>query len=118
MVHTANNSAAGMSADRDGLIEQQYASKANLRPIFDKLVEILSGFGDDVQFVPMKAYVSVRRNKQFACLQPTTKTRFDVGIKFKGVESSERLIQGGFNGMVSHLVKVTDLDQVDDELSA
>jgi len=42
VVHTANNSAAGMSADRDGLIEQQYASKANLRPIYDKLVPQLA----------------------------------------------------------------------------
>jgi len=119
IVHTVNNSAAVTSDDRDSLIEQQYAgAKAPMRPIYDKLVEILSGFGDDVQFVPMKAYVSVRRNKQFACLQPTTKTRFDVGIKFKGVEATERLSEGGFNGMVSHLVKVSDIEQVDAELIA
>ena len=93
-------------------------AKAVLRPIYDQLVATINGFGDDVELVPMKAYVSVRRNKQFACLQPTTKTRFDVGLKLKGVPPTERLTEGGFNGMVSHLVKVTDLTQIDDELIA
>ena len=117
VVHTLRGSAAAMSDDRDAFVEQQYAgAKEALRPIYERLVDILGGMGDDVQFVPMKAYVSVRRNKQFACIQPTTKTRVDVGIKLKGVSPTERLTEGGFNGMVSHLVKVTGLDQVDDEL--
>lgn len=119
VTHTANSSAASMSDDRDALIDAQYAgAKAALRPIYDRLVEIIKGFGDDVEFVPMKAYVSARRNKQFACLQPSTKTRFDVGIKLKGVAPTERLTEGGFNGMVSHLVKVNDLAEIDDELIA
>ncbi|MBN8637633.1 MAG: DUF4287 domain-containing protein [Anaerolineae bacterium] len=119
VVHTANSSAAATTDDRDSLIEAQYAGgKAALRPIYDQLADIIRGFGDDVEFVPMKAYVSVRRNKQFACLQPATKSRFDVGLKLKGVQPTERLTEGGFNGMVSHLVKLTDSAQIDDELIA
>jgi predicted transport protein len=118
VVHTLRGSAADMVDDRDALVEAHYAKgKEHLRPIYDKLVEIISGFGDDIELVPMKAYVSVRRNKQFACIQPTTKTRMDVGIKMKkGYEPTERLLEGGFNGMVSHLVKVSDIAEVDDEL--
>ena len=119
IVHTANSSAAQTTDDRDALVEAQYAGgKAALRPIYERLAEIIRGFGADVEFVPMKAYVSVRRTKQFACLQPTTKTRFDVGLKLKGVPPTERLTAGGFNGMVSHLVKVNDIAEIDDELIA
>lgn len=117
IVHNLRGSAAALSDDRDALIQQQYAKgKEHLRPIYDRLIEILSGFGGDVEFMPMKAYVSVRRSKQIACIQPTTRTRVDVGIKLKGVEPTERLTAGGFNGMVTHLVKVEAVDQVDDEL--
>lgn len=119
IVHTLKSSAAPMVDDRDALVEAQYAKgKEHLRPIYDKLAAIISGFGDDVVFVPMKAYVSVKRNKQFACIQPTTKTRMDVGIKMKkGYAATERLTAGGFNGMVSHLVKVSDISEIDDELT-
>lgn len=120
IAHTLKQSAAVTmeSDDRAGLIDQQYAKgKEHLRPIYDKLVEVISGFGSDIEFVPMKAYVSVRRNKQIACIGPATKTRFEVGIKLpKGHGTTERLTEGGFNGMVSHLVKVTDANEIDAEL--
>ena len=64
-----------------------------------------------------KTYVSLRRNKQFAILQPSTKTRFDVGINLKGTEATDRLEpSGSFNGMVSHRVRLHSLDEVDAEL--
>lgn len=120
VAHSLKQSAAVTmeSDDRAGLVDQQYAKgKEHLRPIYDKLVEVISGFGGDIEFVPMKAYVSVRRNKQIACIGPATKTRFEVGIKLpKGHESTERLTEGGYNGMVSHLVKVTDASEIDPEL--
>ena len=119
IAHSLKQSAASMSDDRDTLIEQQYGgAKAALRPIYDRLMEIILAFGDDIQVVPMKAYVSLRRSKQFACLQPATKTRMDVGIKLKGAAPTERLKEGGFNGMVSHHVEIFDLAEVDDELIA
>ncbi|MBK8024211.1 MAG: DUF4287 domain-containing protein [Chloroflexi bacterium] len=120
IVHTANQSAAETSDDRGALVDAQYTKgKEHLRPIYDRLVEVIDGFGADVEFVPMKAYVSVRRSKQFACIGPATKSRFEVGIKLpKGTPATERLTEGGFNGMVSHLVKVTDIAELDDELFA
>jgi hypothetical protein len=67
----------------------------------------------------MKAYVSLKRKKQFALIQPSTATRLDVGIKLKGVEPSGRLeASGKFNEMVSHRVKVASADEVDAELIA
>jgi len=102
----------------DDLIAAQYAgAKAPLRPIYDALVEAIKGFGDDVELAPKKAYVSLRRNKQFGCIQPSTATRVDVGINLKGVAPAGRLeASGSFNAMVSHRVRVTDLSEVDKEL--
>ena len=61
--------------------------------------------------------MSVRRSKQFALLQPSTATRFDVGIVLKGVAPAGRLeASGSFNAMVTHRVRVETIDQVDREL--
>ena len=73
--------------------------------------------GDDVGIAPKKAYVSLRRNKQFAIIQPSTKSRIDVGINLKGVEPEGRLEKSGsFNAMVSHRVRITSPKEVDAEL--
>ena len=54
------------------------------------------------------AYVSLRRNKQFGLIQPSTKTRVDVGINLKGAKPSGRLeASGSFNSMVSHRVRLS-----------
>src|SRR5262245_29724996 len=40
-------------------------AKAGLQPIYDELIEILNGLGDDVEQSPKKTYISLRRKKQF-----------------------------------------------------
>ncbi len=61
--------------------------------------------------------MSLRRSKQFAILQPSTKTRFDVGINLKGTDPTKRLEpSGSFNGMVTHRVRVHSVEEVDAEL--
>lgn len=104
----------------DDLVTRQYAGpKAGLRPIYNALLAAVGGFGNDIEIAPKKAYVSLRRTKQFALVQPSTRTRVDVGLNLKGVEATERLeVSGSFNAMCSHRVRVTDRDQVDDELIA
>lgn len=101
------------------LVEAQYSGgKAGLRPIYDRIMEIATALGSDMEIAPKKAYVSLRRNKQFAIVQPSTKTRVDVGLNLKGVDPTDRLeASGSFNSMVSHRVRVTDLEQVDQELA-
>ncbi len=104
--------------DSVDLVASQYAgAKSALRPIYERIIAIAQGFGTDVEISPKKAYVSLRRNKQFALVQPSTKTRIDVGINLKGFEPTERLeASGSFNAMVSHRVRITKLDQVDGQL--
>jgi hypothetical protein len=111
-------SADAPPAGSDGLVDAQYAgAKAGLKPIHDALVKAAQGFGPDVEFSPKKAYVSLRRSKQFGLIQPSTSTRVDVGLILKGVEPSGRLeASGSFNAMFTHRVKLGSLAEVDAEL--
>lgn len=105
------------AASGDDLVAAQYASKPELKPIYDKLIKALAGFGKDVEVAPKKAYVSLRRNKQFALIQPSTKTRLDVGVNLKGNDATERLeVSGSFNAMVSHRIRLSEAGEVDKEL--
>jgi hypothetical protein len=108
---------AGSMSD-DELIAAQYSgAKAQLKPIYDELIEVVQSFGDDVEIAPKKAYVSLRRKKQFACFHPSTATRMDVGIKLKNTAPTDRLeLSGSFNAMVSHRVRVTKKSEINKEL--
>ncbi|MEK6675027.1 MAG: DUF4287 domain-containing protein [Planctomycetota bacterium] len=107
------------SASGDDLVAAQYAGpKADLRPIYEALIGAITQFGADVEVSPKKAYVSLRRSKQFGLIQPTTATRVDVGINLKGVPPTDRLeASGSFNAMVSHRVRVSSVNEVDKELA-
>lgn len=110
--------AEGAEPKTDDLVRNQYSGpKGDLKPIYDALVKAVSSFGGDVEISPKKAYVSLRRNKQFGLIQPSTKTRVDVGINLEGVEPTDRLeSSGSFNAMVSHRVRLSDASQVDADL--
>ncbi len=108
---------AGSQSDSDLVGTQYSGDKAVLQPIYDAIISAVSKFGKDVEIAPKKAYVSLRRNKQFAIVQPSTKTRVDVGINLEGAKASGRLEKSGsFNAMVSHRVRVTKKSEVDAEL--
>jgi hypothetical protein len=80
-------------------------------------MDAVAKFGGDVEVAPKKAYVSLRRSKQFAIIQPSTKTRVDVGINLKGVAAGPRLeASGSFNAMVGHRVRLSARGEVDQEL--
>jgi len=102
----------------EDLVATQYAGKkAALRPLYDKLAAAVAKFGKDVELSPKKTYVSLRRSKQFAIVQPSTTDRLDVGINLKGMAPRGRLeASGSFNAMVSHRVRVTGAKDIDDEL--
>lgn len=102
----------------EDLVAAQYAGKkAGLRPPYDKLAAAVAKFGADVELSPKKTYVSLRRSKQFALVQPSTADRLDVGINLKGVPAKGRLeASGSFNAMVSHRVRVASEKDVDAEL--
>ncbi len=99
------------------LVGEQYTGKKeHLRPIYDAIIASVDGFGDDVEVSPKKAYVSLRRSKQFATVGPATNAAVEVGLNLKGQDLKERLVAG--RGMVTHRVRLGAPDEVDDELVA
>ncbi|MEN0653143.1 MULTISPECIES: DUF5655 domain-containing protein [Hyphobacterium] len=117
VAHRALASSADM-ADAADLVAAQYSGKkAELKPLYDRLIAIVSGFGGDVELAPKKAYVSVRRKKQFAIVQPSTATRLDVGINLGDAAPAGRLeASGSFNAMVSHRVRVERAEDLEGDL--
>ena len=102
----------------EDLVAAQYADeKASLRPIYDAVIAAVSRFGKDVEISPKKANVSLRRNKQFAIIQPSTKTRVDVGLNLGTTKPAGRLeASGPFSAMVTHRVRLESKGEVDEEL--
>jgi len=97
------------------LIAAQYQKKPQLKPIYDKLIEQVQSFGSDVEIAPKKSYVSLRRAKQFGIIQPSTKTRMDIGLNLTpGIDTSKPLIEGDrWSGMCTHRIEI----QKDDALT-
>ncbi len=101
------------------LVAAQYAGpKEGLTPIYDALIKAAKACGD-VEIAPKKAYVSLRRSKQFAIIQPSTKTRVDLGLNIKDEPAGGRLEKSGsFNAMVSHRVRLEKAADVDKDVKA
>ena len=91
--------------------------KAALRSVHDRLMVAVRGLGDDVEVAPKKAYLSLRRRKQFAMIQPAA-AHVDVGLILAGEPPTERLeMAGSFNAMFTHRVRVQSPAAVDEELA-
>ncbi len=107
----------GAAGKEENFVDAQYeGKKAALRPLYNALIAAVEEFGGDVAVAPKRTYVSLRRKKQFALVQPGP-GRVDVGINLKGVDADGRLEKSGsFNAMCTHRVRVGGLDDVNDEL--
>lgn len=105
----------GQSSVGDDLIDAQYAGrKAELRPLYDRLVAEIAAFGSDVEIAPKKSGVSLRRHKQFALIEAPSATRLQIGLNLRDAVVTGRLREAG--GMCTHRVDVTSAEQIDSEL--
>ena len=110
----ARQADAGSAENTNQLIIDQYKGKEVLHPIYDKIIRTISKFGNDVVVAPKKSSVSLRRKRQFALIQPSTKTRIDLGLKLDNKEIQGRLEDSGpFGTMCSHRVKLSALADID-----
>jgi predicted transport protein len=117
IVHVAKQSHAGAAENPDDLITEQYKGKENLKPWYDKIMKEIAKFGKDIEIAPKKTYVSLRRKKQFAIIQPSTKDRLDVGLNIKGVAPSGKVIAAGsWNAMCTHRIKLDDEKMIGKDL--
>ena len=103
----------------DEIITAQYAgAKAALRPIFDRILACVEALGDDVRIEPRQTYVAFARKSQFALVQPSTRTRVDLGLVLPGVAPTERLaVSANFgSGSINRRVALATPADVDDEV--
>jgi predicted transport protein len=108
---------AAKASGTDLVADLYTGKKAGLKPLHDALMNAITTFGNDVELAPKKGYVSLRRKKQFAMIQPTTATRLDVGIILKDVPTTERLESAaGFNALFTHRVRVNSINDIDEQL--
>ncbi len=101
--------------DGEGLDAIYAGAKADLRPLHESLIAAITTFGEFEQ-APKKAYVSLRRKKQFAMLGPATKTQIEVGINHKSLPAHPRLKLLPPGGMCNASVRLSTAAEVDAEL--
>lgn len=117
VAHRLNGSDAGSVENKDELIEKQYQGKEHFKPLYDQLMGEILKFGADIEVAPKNAYVSLRRKKQFAMLQPATKTRFEIAVNLKGKAPTGRLeAVTASNAMCSHRINIADAREIDSEV--
>ena len=105
------------TAGEDELLTGLFAGpRAGLRPIYDRVESVISGFGDDIEVLPKKTMVGFKRKRQFACFMPASATRVDLGITLKDAAPPDPRIKATPGGMASHVVPITSPDQIDDDV--
>lgn len=117
----ALESRGGLALDTpadDGLAAVFAGDKAGLRPLYDAIEAYVKSLGE-VEVASKKANVSLRRSKQFALVQPSTKTRMDLGLQLKGVAPDGKLeAAGSWNSMVSHRIRLETAADFDADVRA
>ena len=106
-----------LQKDADTLIDEQYADRPQIRPIFDRVLEVLPTVGM-VEVQARKTYVALLSPKRtFASIQPTTKARVDIGLRLDGVEPEGRLEIAKSIGQSSmtHKLALSSPADLDDE---
>ena len=101
----------------DEYIEQQYqGAKAHLRPIFERLREVLLSLGDDVQMEGRATYIPFVRRRQFAAIEAPSRTRVVVGLRFTDPPDSPLLKPANGPGQATHQLSLSSPDEVTGEV--
>lgn len=90
-------------------------SKAPLRALHEALSAAIDRLGA-YEEAPKKAYISLRRKKQFAMLGPAAKGTIELGLNAKGLPASARLNVLPPGGMCQYTVRLSASSEIDAEL--
>ncbi|KYG81681.1 uncharacterized protein DUF4287 [Roseivirga ehrenbergii] len=99
--------------------EDLLAGKEAIAEVYKKAKALFENANGEVEFAYKKTYISLRTpKKQFGLLQPSTKTRVDIGLNLKGVEPEGIVAAAGsWNSMVTHRIKLSSVEDVDASLA-
>ena len=107
--------AKGLSDD-DVLAGIYVGKKEHLRPVHDRVLELLTALGE-FEVAPKKAYVSYRRKKQFAMVGPKTNSQVEVGLAAKELPDDPRLKAMPKGSMCAYTTRIGSVEEVDDALA-
>jgi hypothetical protein len=108
---------AGVAATSDPTDALYAGAKAGLRPLHDTLLGQIRALGP-FDIAPKKGYLSLRRRKQFAMVQPSTVSRIDLGLILSVTAPTTGRLESAakFNPLFTHRVRITAPTDIDDEL--
>ncbi len=107
---------ADSSIDASEFIVSQYKGKEHLKAYYDRLISEIQKFDSPFEIAPKKTYVSLKRKRQFVILNPATKSRFEIGFNLKGVEPKGKLEAEKPNGICSHKINLSEINEIDEEV--
>ncbi|TMF86993.1 MAG: DUF4287 domain-containing protein [Chloroflexi bacterium] len=94
------------------------ALSPNLQKVYERLLETVDSLGGDIEHAQKRGYVSLRRRKQFAMLQPGAKW-INVGLILRQHQTRGRLEPAvKWNALFTHRVRVAAASEVDNELES
>jgi predicted transport protein len=115
LIHVARGNSTRGASGEDTLSTLYTDKKAHLRPIHDRLLEIVQTFGD-MEEAPKKTYVSYRRKRQFAMIGPASNTQVELGLNVKGLDTTDRLEALPPGKMCNFRVRISSPDEIDSEM--
>lgn len=115
LAHAAKLETTGAAPGDDPLASIYAGKKEHLRIIHDSLIAAIGSWGEFEQS-PKKAYVALRRKKQFAMLGPKNASASELGINLKDEISSSRVIAQKPGGMCQYAVTLTNANDIDSEV--
>ncbi|MDO9489079.1 MAG: DUF5655 domain-containing protein [Sphingomonadaceae bacterium] len=115
LAHAAGKPATEAAPSGDPLDEIYAGKKAHLRAVHDRVIAAAQRWGE-FEIAPKKAYVSLRRKKQFATLGPKNAAQAELGINLKEDVGSARIVAQKPGGMCQFAVLLGTADDVDDEV--
>jgi Domain of unknown function (DUF5655) len=86
-------------------------------PLHDALLGEIRALGA-FDIAPKKGYLSLRRRKQFAMIQPSTTSRIDLGLILPATTPPTGRLEPAakFNPLFTHRVRITAATDLDSEL--
>jgi len=118
VVHLQSNPlpVEGAADGGDDPLDAIYAAKkAGLRPLHEALMARVHALGD-FEIAPKKAYLSLRRSKQFATIGPATATEIEIGLNCKTLAEHSRLKLIPPGGMCQASTRISAESQIDTTL--
>jgi hypothetical protein len=94
-------------------------AKAAWHPLYEELLRLGLGIGNDVKACPCQTMVPLYRRHVFAQIKPATQTRIDLGFALGALKPEGRLIDtGGYakKDRITHRIPISSPNDIDAEV--